>query len=109
MVIRSLLQHECDEYRAARTPMARRLTDTAVEWFACERGRAIGAIAYDERDLSWSAGILRRDDGGRFRALDRRLGLYDLDDARRLLVNAMTSIVASGTPIFPPSPRVGSR
>jgi hypothetical protein len=85
--------------------MARRLTDHAVEWFADDAGAVVGAIGYDTRDLDWSFVILGRDIHGTFRALDRDVGLYALQDARRLLVEKMALVVAMFRPqAFRPLP-----
>jgi hypothetical protein len=54
--------------------MARRLTDNVVEWFADEAGAVVGAIGYDMR-IYWSFMILGRDIHGKFRALNRDVGL----------------------------------
>jgi hypothetical protein len=84
--------------------MARRLTDKAVEWFADDMGAVLGAIAYNERDLDWSFVILGRDNHGQFCVLDRDVGLYDLNDARRLLVEKMAHAVAIGPQVSLPQP-----
>jgi hypothetical protein len=94
MAIRTLSLQEFDRFRAARTTMARRLTEQAVEWFAHDQGAVLGAITYDERDLDWSFVILGRDLHGKFRALDRDVGLDALQDARRRLVEKMALVVA---------------
>jgi hypothetical protein len=71
MAIRTLSRQEFDRFRSARTTMARRLTDKAVEWFADDMGAVLGAIAYDEGDLDWSFVILGRDNHGQFCVLGR--------------------------------------
>jgi hypothetical protein len=93
MAIRTLSLQEFDRFRSARTTMARRLTEKAVEWFAHDKGTVVGAITYDERDLDWAFVILGRDDG-KYRALDRDVGFDALQDARRLLVEKMALVVA---------------
>jgi hypothetical protein len=105
MAIRTLSLLEFDTFRSARTMMARRLTEKAVEWFAHEKGAVLGAITYDERDLNWSFVILGRDHYGKFRALDRDVGFDALQDARRLLVEKMALVVALFRPqVFRPLP-----
>jgi hypothetical protein len=94
MAIRTLSLQEFDRFRSARTAMARRLTEKAVEWFAHDAGSVVGAITYNERDLDWSFVILGRDNHGKFRALDRDVGLNALQDARRRLVEKMALVVA---------------
>jgi hypothetical protein len=94
VAIRTLSLQEFDKFRSARTAMARRLTAQAVEWFVDDAATVLGAIAYDARDLDWSFVILGRDTHGQFRALDRDIGLYDLDKARRLLVEKMALAMA---------------
>jgi hypothetical protein len=102
MAIRTLSLQEFDRVRSARTTMAQRLTNRAVEWFTDDKGAVLGAIAYDEHDLDWSFVMLGRDHHGKFRALDRDVGLGDLADARRLLVDKMAEAVALGKRLFPP-------
>jgi hypothetical protein len=94
VAIRTLSTHELDRLRPARTTMARRLTDHAVEWFADDTGTVLGAIAYETRGLAWSVVILGRDTLGRFCAFDRDISVGRLADARRLLVEKMASAVA---------------
>jgi hypothetical protein len=94
MAIRTLSTREWDRFRPARTTMAQRLTDHAVEWFADDTGAVLGAIAYETPDLAWSVVILGRDTLGQFCAFDRDISIGRLVDARRLLVDRMTVAVA---------------
>jgi hypothetical protein len=89
MAIRTLSLQEFDRFRSARTILARRLTDKAVEWFVDETGGVLGAIAYDEHALDWSFVILGRDLQGKFCAFDRDIGTDGLENTRRLLVEKM--------------------
>jgi hypothetical protein len=93
MAIRTLSLQEFDRFRSARTLLARRLTDTAVEWFVDDAGAVLGAIAYDEHDLDWSFVILGRDIEGKFCAFDRDIGMDGLEKARRVLVEKMALAV----------------
>jgi hypothetical protein len=89
MAIHALSLQEFARLNAARATVARH-TDNAVEWFADDADAVLGAIAYEHSDLQWSLVVLRRDQRGQFRALDRDDGLRVLDDARRVLVEKMT-------------------
>jgi len=93
MAIRTLSLQEFDQFRSARTPLARGLTNKAVEWFVDDVRTVLGAIAYDERDLDWRFVILGRDTQNRFRAFDHGAGIKDLEEARRQLVEQMALAV----------------
>src|SRR5712672_1216993 len=105
MAIRTPSLQAFDQFRSARTTMARRLTAQAVEWFADDTGAVLGAIAYDAQDLGWSFVILGRDHHGQFHALDRDIGLDDLASARWLLVKKMarTLAISKEAPPLPPA------
>ena len=107
MAIRTLSRQEFNRFRSSRTTMAQQLSANAIEWFTDDVGVVLGAIAYDERNLDWSFVVLGRDHRGKFCALDRDVGLGDLNDARRLLVEKMTQVVALGEQMFAPSSHVG--
>jgi hypothetical protein len=104
MAIRTLSLQEFDRFRSARTTMARRLTERAVEWFAHDTGSVLGALTYDERDLDWSFVILGRNTDGKFCAVDRHIGVEALEDARRLLVETMALAVPMVQTVSPHRP-----
>ena len=70
MAIRQLSLQEFDRFRSARAILAR-LTDKAVEWFADDTGRVLGAISYHRFHSAWSFIVLVRDTGGSFRGIAR--------------------------------------
>jgi hypothetical protein len=90
MAIRALSLREFDRFNAARARVARH-TDQAVEWFADDTGSVLGALAYHHLALDWSLVVLKQNDDGTFRAIERAAGLRVLDDARRLLVDKMAA------------------
>jgi hypothetical protein len=100
MAIHALSLQEFDRLNAARATVARH-TDKAVEWFADDADAVLGAIAYDQFVLEWSLVVLRRDQFGQFRPLDRDRGLRVLDEARRVLVEKMA--LARGNRVSLPS------
>jgi hypothetical protein len=90
MAIRALSLREFDRFNAARARVARH-TDQAVEWFADDTDSVLGALAYHHLALDWSLVVLKQNDDGTFRAIERAAGLRVLDDARRLLIDKMTA------------------
>jgi len=90
MAVRALSLREFATFNAARVRVARH-TDKAVEWFADETGTILGAIAYHHLALDWSLVVLKQNGDGTFRAVERAAGLRVLDDARRLLIDKMTT------------------
>jgi hypothetical protein len=88
MAIRALSLQEFNRFRAARSILAL-LTDKAVEWFADDTGRVLGAIACHRFHSAWSFIVLGRDTAGSFRGIASDTGLRGVDEARRRLMENM--------------------
>jgi hypothetical protein len=104
MAIRSLSRQEFDRFRSALTKAAL-LTHHAVEWFADDSGRVLGAISYHRFRSAWSFVVLGRDTGS-FRAITSATGLRDIDEARRRLLENMALALpptASEIPLSQPA------
>jgi hypothetical protein len=96
MTIRALCRQEFDRFSSAQATLAD-FTSKAVEWFADDTGLVLGAVAHHESDLNWSYVVLSRDTKGQFRSRHLQFGVWNVDEARRLLLARMETTLATAT------------
>ena len=99
MSIQSITRAEFDKFSPLRAPAAALILDE-VEWFADEAGIVLGLIARDQADHDYFVGVLGRDEGGNFRAIDVNSGIVTLDEARSELIAKMERALATGKTVF---------
>ena len=100
MSIRSITRAEFDTFKPLRAPAAALILDE-MDWFADDAGVVLGFIARDQADHNYFVGVLGRDEGGTFRAIDVNSGIVTLDEARSELIAKMEKALATGKTVYP--------
>jgi hypothetical protein len=94
MAIRALSSQEFDRFRSAQATLTH-FTDKAVEWFTDDSSLVFGAVAHHESDLNWSFVVLDRGTDGQFRPRCLQFGVWNVNEARRLLLAKMAIVLAT--------------
>ena len=94
MAIRALSRQEFDRFSSAQATLAD-FTSKAVEWFVDDCGLVLGAVVHHESDLKWSFVVLERDAHSQFQPPCLQFGVWNVDEARRLLLAKMQTALAS--------------
>lgn len=94
MGVRALTRQEFDRFASAQATLAD-FTSTAVEWFLDDTGVVAGAVAHHGSDLNWSYVVFVRDTDRQFRPGCLQFGAWSADEARRLLLARMKTVLAT--------------
>jgi hypothetical protein len=86
--IRALTRQQFDRFISAQ-PMLADFLSRSVEWFIDDGGVILGAVTHHDSELKWSYVVLTRDPSGTFRPCHLELGVWNVDEARSLLLSTI--------------------